>query len=373
MCAQLFERAPRSFNDELWRSASSLVRQSVFSLAEVHSSEAYFAFQVLLRHCDVSPLSLVEKYSTHFDGIEVRWSDALSGAGVVRLRSRDGALSTCLACVPSSLPGIWLLGTSAKARTPEYDRLIGPLLDRFSSRLNAGWLSSRELENSLVAFQQTLKGRIAPSRVASRGFDRSTIEYLKAASLDQVITELRDSQLLMQSMEFKLHPLDSKRVMLSGAVNRSFRLVYRVGSSVLMDQYLVSEFEQLLASHFGHVAIHEHEWGERRIVYRFEQDALMSRESHTRLVDSLAAESKLSVCAFHLNPYLNLSVTDLTDGSSMTLVSDVPDEMYVMPGRRCTPGAVSRVLDSVYAQFAAGRVGRDETLTNEWSSDKEPV
>lgn len=365
MSSHLFDTRQPTFDEDAWHSADSISVASLLSLAETHSREPYFALQIMLRHCESSPLQLIERFMRFFEGVEVRASN--HGGGALRLRSKDGRLSTVLVCVPGSHPAVWVLATSAKARTSEFDQLVAPILDRLASSIQAGWISSHELESALVAFQSVSGGQLSPSRVASRGFDRSTIEYLKAASLEQVISELRDSQLLVQSMEFKLHPPDRKVVLLSGAVSRSLRLVYRGGKAHLLERYLLPQFEALLSGHFGHVAIHEHEWSERRIVYKFEGAALMSRENHGRLVDALAEQRRLMVCAFHMNPYLNLAVTDLLDGSSMNLISDKDDEMYVMPGRRCTSGAVSRVLDAVYAGFAAGRVVRLEDGEGDWT------
>jgi hypothetical protein len=50
----------------------------------------------------------------------------------------------------------------------------------------------------------------------------------------------------------------------------------------------------------------------------------------------------------------------------MNLISDTPGEMFVMPSQRCSAGAVSRVLDAVYAGFAAGRVLRENQPEDEW-------
>lgn len=182
------------------------------------------------------------------------------------------------------------------------------------------------------------------------------------------MTELRENQLLMQSVDFRLVVPKRKSPVLMASVSRALRVVYRGGSSRFLDLYLLPELEILLSSHFNQIAVREDEWGKRRIVYRFEQDALMDRQSHVRLVDVLAEQSKMIVCAYHLNPYLNLGVTDLLDGSVLNLISDSPGQMYVMPGRRCTAGAVSRVLDVVYDGFAAGRVTRSQPEDEAWRS-----
>jgi len=364
--SQLFDPGPGTFDYNIWTTADSLTRESMFSLAERHSGEPYFALQVLLRYCETSPIEVVDRYKGHFRGTTVQRSERQDGAGTIRLVAPAGGASTSLACVPADLPNIWILGTTAKTGSAEHERLVSPILERLASRIKAGWVSSHELERSLLSFQKATGASVSPSRVASRGFDRSTIEYLRAASLEQVISELRGNKLLMHSLAFKLRRGTPPRVVLSGSVNRALRAVYRGGNSRLFDRHLIGELQQLLASHFGYVAIRDNDWGKRRILFEFEEDALKSGDDHGRLVDALARASDLAVCAFHLNPYLNLSVADLTDGSSMTLISDVADKMYVMPGTRCSSGAVSRVLDVVYAGFAAGRVLRTEPQEGDW-------
>lgn len=187
--------------------------------------------------------------------------------------------------------------------------------------------------------------------------------------MSDVIADLRDNELLMHSLEFKLTTPDGKRPLLSGALNRSFRVSYKKGQTRLLKDYLLAKLLLRFDTHFNRVAVRENDRAaSRSIVYRFEQESLMSGESHQRLVNSLAGVSHFSVCAFHMNPYLNVSVTDLLDGSSMSLVSDSTDEMYVMPGRKCTSGAVSRVLDAVFERFAAGKVERSDALAEDWAT-----
>jgi hypothetical protein len=362
---QLFDPASLTFEDNLWRGAQDLTREGLFRLAQTHSVEPYFGLELLLRHCESSPLAVIERYLDFFPGAEIRSSEKMDGAGVVWLAAKNGE-SAVLACLPSSHPNIWLLARRALPGDSEKAKALDHVLDRLSSRIHRGWLSSHELERALVHFEEESQMCLSPSRVASRGFDRSTVEYLRVASLQQVISELREKRLLLQSLAFKLRPADSKGVILSSAVDRWLRVVYRQGNASLLNTSFLRMLEDLLSAHFVQVAVREPGISKGEIVYKFEQNELMTSESHDRLVKALAGITQLSVCAFHSNPYLNLSVTDLSDGSSMALISDAADRMYVTPSQRCSPGAVSRVLNSVYTAFAAGRVLTDGEQ-DEWS------
>lgn len=366
MADGLFDSSTASFGHDLWSASFGLDRASLFALAERYSSQAHFALQIHLRYCDESPITLFERFGQYLMGVEVRRSDS-DEAGVVRLNDKDRSLHGCLAVVPGSKPNVWLLATDLKASSQEFDRLVVPLLDRLSGRLLAGWMSTQELEETLVNFEQHAGVQLKPGRVASRGYDRSSIEFLRHGSMPLVLQELRQRSLHLQSLDFKL--LDSsKRELLSGGLNKWYRIQYRSGASYAIQHYLLSALEDRISSHFARVSICPEETSETKVTFKFDENALMNRPRHEKLVAVLSALPRASVCAFHLNPYLHLSVTDYTDGSSLNLLSDVADMLYVMPGPRCSSGAISRILDAVYNDFAPGRVVADADELDEWTA-----
>ena len=357
--SQLFNAGPGTFEDNLWNEADVLTRDRVLGLAEAHQKVPYFALTMLPRHCDSSPLDVMKRYGHHFGEADVIYSSRQSGAGVARLTTVNRRVTTLVACVPGGIPHVWLLYTTAKSQSPEYGKLLSPLLDKLSTRIKPGWVSSRQLERALVAFESRSGGTLTPRRVASRAFDRSTIDYLRTpTTLDKVIIELADTEHLLHSLEFLVTVPRAHCGPLSAGVNRSLKAVYHHGDARMMDQFLVADqLEPLLAAHFGLVSVNKDGWGQERVVYRFEDDeAIKSSESHHRLAQALAQNPRLSVCAVHLNPYLDLSVMNLTDASSMNVMTGSDDRLFVVPGPRCTAAAVSTVLDAVYTHFAAGYV-----------------
>lgn len=357
--SQLFNAGPGTFEDNLWNEADVLTRDRVLALAEAHQTVPHFALTMLPRHCDASPLDVMKRYGHHFGEAEVVYSSRQSGAGVARLSTVSRRVTTLVACVPGGIPNVWLLYTTAKSQSPEYGKLLRPLLDKLSTKIKPGWVSSRQLERALIAFEGKSGGKLTPRRVASRAFDRSTIDYLRApTTLDKVIIELAETEHLLHSLEFMVTMPRGRCGPLSAGVNRSLKAVYHRGDARMMDQFLIADqLEPLLAAHFGLVSVNKDGWGRERVVFRFENDeAIKSSESHHRLAQALAQNPRLSVCAVHLNPYLDLSVLDLADASSMNVMTGSGDRLFVVPGPRCTSAAVSTLLAAVYTHFAAGYV-----------------
>jgi len=363
---RLFDSTQSSFARDVWASASVLDSDALFAHAERHSTKPHFSMQTHMRYCDQSPLDLFERFGPHLMSIEARHS-VEGGGGVARLRDDGRSLQGYVAIVPGSQSNVWLIATDMKASSEEYDRLLTPMLDRLSGRLLAGWMSTRELEESLLRLEQEAGCALAPGRVASKGYDRSSIEFLRHGSMSAVLEELRQRSLHLQSVDFKLLAADGREV-LSGGVNKWYRVQYRGGASYAIRHYLLDALESRLVSHFAKVTVCHDTPNESRLTFKFDRDALMDRARHEKLVSVLSQMPRVSVCAFHMNPYLHVSVADYTDGSSVNLLSDAADRLFVIPGPRCTSGSVSRILDAIYNDFAPGMVAEEEDDKSEWAA-----
>jgi len=357
--SQLFDMGkPPSFGEVLWRVAAKLTRAGILSLAERYSKDdGFFTLSVVPRYSATDPAQLFEDLGCLFLSVSTRVSAQQSGLTVLHLRDEDRQLSGYAALVPGRFDGVWLLVTDMKRSSPEYHHLIEPVLHLMSSRVPGAWLTTSALQDVLFELENRLSVTLTPGRVSSHNRERSSVEYMhQRRPLNEVFAELRSRELVLRSLEFTGVAKDGRRVLVAG-IDKWMRLRYRGGSSLAFDQYLVSAVEVRLRRHVRALAVRRDEaLSGNPIVFRFSRDVLTNRERNQELIDTLASQSHVSVCAFHVNPYLHVALVDHHDGSSMDLFADDPSMLAVIPGKRCSVAAVSRTFDRVYAHFASGSI-----------------
>ena len=78
--------------------------------------------------------------------------------------------------------------------------------------------------------------------------------------------------------------------------------------------------------------------------------------NNKRLIQAIKTMKYLSISGYHSNPYINLSVLDYLDGSSLDLWVYCEDSIVLVPQSKCTPDFLSRFINHVFENFREGTV-----------------
>jgi len=363
---QLFEPEQSvPFGEAMWRHADKATRARILSLAESYTKiDGFFALTVVPRYSRVDPADLYEKLGSMFLRVESRRSDQQAQLAILKLTDPSRNLTGYVALCPGRFDGVWLLMTGMKRSGDNYVHLVEPVLQLMASRAPGAWLPTTDMQEVLYELEERMHLSLTPGRVISSNRERSSIEYMKKRrSLAEVFAELKERELVLRSLDFTASSTGS-RIALAAGIDKWMRLKYRSGSHVPFDEYLVSTVESRLRQHVRNLDVRrEDALAGKPIVFRFSRDVLTDRLRNQELVNTLASSPSVSVCAFHMNPYLHLAMVDYSDGSNMDIFADDPATLAVIPGKRCSVAAVSRAFNRVYAHFASGHIADLELVS----------
>ncbi|MHB8968788.1 MAG: hypothetical protein ACYC5A_09550 [Thermoleophilia bacterium] len=352
----LIHEPPMSLGVELWLNAHSLSRASLLNLVRQHAiSDRHFSVQFSPRFCDQHPLNLFKKYGKLIVRMAYKTSRVENDACVLKISNKTD--EGYVAIVPSDSSDIWLLFTDMKPSSDEYRKLFSRITNLVSSKLVGAWVSNEEVRNFMEVFQERMHSKITPGRVTHKGRDRSTVEYLRGrTSLEEIFDELDESRSVLRSMDFKVGE-PGKKPVLSGGISKWLALTYRSGDISTFDNFLIRPIELLLRNRVSSLNEGYDDWRSGKpIFFKFWKNVLVNRENNLELIKVLGQLPQVSVCTFHANPYLHVTVVDLYDGSTLDLFADDPETLSVMPSERCSVAAMSRILEQIYNNFAAGSI-----------------
>ena len=349
----------------IWRDAAEMTRASILSLAEQHAkADGFFALTVVPRYSEADPATLYEDLGRMLLQVASRSSQREQGLTILKLVDVDRQLAGHVALCPGRFDGVWLLMTDMKRSSAEYRHLVDPVLQLMASRAPGAWLPTADMQAVLYDLQDRVGIPLTPGKVISSNRERSSIEYMKKRrSLADVFGELKERELVLRSLDFAAVGRGS-RIALAAGIDKWMRLKYRGGSYVPFDEYLVSAVEARLRQHVRKLTVgREDALSGNPIVFRFTREVLTNRSRNQELVNTLASLPNVSVCTFHINPYLHVALVDYSDGSNMDIFADDPQTLAVIPGKRCSVGAVSRAFNRVYAHFASGEIADLEKIS----------
>ncbi len=89
----------------------------------------------------------------------------------------------------------------------------------------------------------------------------------------------------------------------------------------------------------------------RPVTITFDRPLLAERDELERLCDVLSAMEDASICVFHLNPHLHLTVLDYADASALDLFMTGPSSLRVIPGHRTSEASLLRVCDRIRMHY----------------------
>lgn len=349
----------KTYTEEILRAKSELTVAKLADLASFYSERTpFFSLHTVIRFCERHPAYVLGRYGSRVGQVEVSFSESEPDVAVAELCLRGDSK-----CVVAIQPGVasqtWLISTDAKPSSPEVARGLDPLLDRLGPLLIGGWVSTKQLVTLLQDAEKSTACRVRPSRVASRARGRSTVDWLGASSLNSVVAELSQRKAYLQSLAFRLVEPRASREVLKASMNRWYRVSYRSGSYYALRRDLIDPLSVLLAEQTGGVECSIPQGAaQEEVRFLFDGQQLGDRESHERLLDTIARLPRLGVSAFHLNPYLQLTVLDYENGSTMDLFSNDPAQVVFLPGPRCSGASILRVSNQIYSEFASGKLER---------------
>jgi hypothetical protein len=353
------QRRRPTFGQEVLNRSEHLSRPELSELVSYYSQfTPYFSLQILLKYSNVHPATVLERYGSKAGPIHV-WRST-SDPNIAVVSAGVAGDSACVVAIqPSGVDHTWSLLTDAKPSSAGFSRDLEPLLQKLNPLLVGGWVSTHQLLFVLRELEKATHCAVRPSRVASRARRRSTVDWLAASDLASVESELSHKRAYLQSLAFSLTEGERPRTVLKAAVNRAYRVTFKSGSYDVLKRHLVDRLAVLLAEQVeGTDPAALDLIPNTELRFSFEKDQLGDRASHERLRDVIGQLPRLSVSASHINPYLQLSVVDYEDGSTMDVFSDRPTQVVFIPGPRCSGASILRVSHQIYSEFASGKLQR---------------
>jgi len=305
--------------------------------------------------------------------------------GVTHVQTKDGSLYATLELRSSSSDTRRLLGATAlwqSDRVPCWEvwtvaprevwnravlSAIGRTDGAVKPSLRQAQLASvlHEFEARLV--KMSLKGKRFASRqwVAAKGEPRrvgARVDW-KLMSLDEVLAEVREQGEWLSNMSFELMRLldDGRRIptgVHTGISRRGFIQANRPYSE------LFSELSLLLMragkdtidrySNRGRESVPKH--AVRPIAIEYDYPIFREPSNCRDFIKAAKSVPRFGYSVIHSNPYIHLSLTDSSDGSSYEFFVFDEVRAIVVPQIRATPGSLDRLLSHVFAVFPEGNL-----------------
>ncbi|HEY3350223.1 MAG TPA: hypothetical protein VGM13_10640 [Thermoanaerobaculia bacterium] len=130
------------------------------------------------------------------------------------------------------------------------------------------------------------------------------------------------------------------------AVNKNVRWLYRSAVAPLLDE---ARDRSVFLRGRGRADSPRPD-GVRAIAARFTGNFRVTTEELPQLTAILRRYPDASVSILHANPYLDASVVDMRDGSSIELLLASENQMLLLPGLRATESALNRICRFLYEQ-----------------------
>lgn len=92
------------------------------------------------------------------------------------------------------------------------------------------------------------------------------------------------------------------------------------------------------------------------LVIKLETDTFDDRKQNRRFIDAIQSMKYTSVCTYHANPYINMSLVDHMDGSSFEIWVMSSDKITIVPQLRTTQASLSRLIAHIFEKFQEGDV-----------------
>jgi hypothetical protein len=94
----------------------------------------------------------------------------------------------------------------------------------------------------------------------------------------------------------------------------------------------------------------------RPLAIEYDADIFKDPSRNKDLIRAATKIPRFGFSVLHGNPYLHISLTDFTDGSSYEIMVVEPRRIFLVPQLRATPASLDRLLSHLFAEFPEGNV-----------------
>jgi hypothetical protein len=88
----------------------------------------------------------------------------------------------------------------------------------------------------------------------------------------------------------------------------------------------------------------------------FGRNIFANKKEQARFVTTVRSLPDASMAVVHPNPYLQASLVDYLDGSSVGIWIAEPDRAILVPRRKCTSHSLQRLCDHIFESFEEGEI-----------------
>ena len=92
------------------------------------------------------------------------------------------------------------------------------------------------------------------------------------------------------------------------------------------------------------------------LVIKLESTTFYDRKQNRRFIEAVQGMKYTSVGIYHANPYINMSLVDHMDGSTLEIWVMSPDKITIVPQMRTTQASLSRLITHIFEKFQEGEV-----------------
>ena len=228
------------------------------------------------------------------------------------------------------------------------------VLEMLESETGLALMTMRIVAHARNGEKVTYRRNEKKARV-SAGHGGSEVIHIGVPYEDSIESSLENDQWIGEA-QFIL--LDGNDVRLEGLISRDGLFRFRHSFLPFKQRVLphilglAGKRFELYSSRLGE----DNGGGASPLVIRLETGTLDEGEQKRRFVRAVQGMRHASGSVYRANPYVNMSVVDLLDGSSFRIWIMTPSEITIVPQARATQASLSRLIDHIFERFQEGDV-----------------
>lgn len=277
------------------------------------------------------------------------------------------AVSTYFAILNTEEKNIFMLATIS---TSEEWNVILRFLKKGYPTIVPIYLSQRELKNVIMKLEQDqnqfgirvsavgLKERITKkSKKLRKTFLGWTDE-----SVDEVLSQISERNQLLKNISLKLYDIINQKFNIAPTaeykINKNSEIFITGNFNIVYDIIIpnISKigFEKL--SSYSNRGLRDSNYKPAPLSITFSSDVLDNTEEFRRFTSILEHYPQSRHIVRHGNPYSNVTISDMFDGSSFDIWAVTSNNVLIVPRLKATEAAIERLVHYIFDEFHEGLV-----------------
>lgn len=233
------------------------------------------------------------------------------------------------------------------------NKKFNPLFLQFYDKLSPTYLNAKELEQILNDLSKKFK-EIIVKKIIVKDKRGKSIAYRKE---DYKISfeEAKIKNETVEKIEFETFDKNSKK--LWGYLTRQgiFKCsgTFKMFFDIIFKKISLLELQKI-KFYKTHTKKREKKFLPLPLLIDYEEKVFLDTSINKEFINSLKKIKYCSISVYHANPYINLSILDYLDGSSMEIMVDEPSKIMLMPKIGTSHSSLSRIINHIFEYFREG-------------------